>query len=278
MLLIRTQQVETLARATHARFAAAMVAHLQVFAPAHCRAIGSAQVARAVDAGLQRAANHGFDRHGPLQLYLETMWMFGSQFDSDPLLPWAGAALRARPTLDQMDRAQLLYEGVLAYLDQVCGREQAQARAALSAIVTLARAPNPPAPADATALLALLQEVYPSKCAYVGTPVLRALFARAQACAAAHGLTMASGRTLIALLQFVAGHGCTTDPLFPWIGRTLASRTAAAPPAATATRTAAPARDANEAAARERRLRRKAAAYLEAVLATPAPAGAADHV
>ena len=59
------------------------------------------------------------------------------------------------------------------------------------------------------------------------------------------------GEALVVVLMFAFGHGCTDDPLYPWISRTLKDERIVGP------------------AARVERLEKKSITWLEHVLARP---------
>jgi hypothetical protein len=43
--------------------------------------------------GVARAVELGFTKRGPIRLFLELEWLFGTGFDTDPQIPWAGEVL-----------------------------------------------------------------------------------------------------------------------------------------------------------------------------------------
>lgn len=60
------------------------------------------------------AAADGLDTPGPAQLYTVFMFLLGAGFSTDPALPWARAALMARPDASAIERARALHEAGLA--------------------------------------------------------------------------------------------------------------------------------------------------------------------
>jgi hypothetical protein len=64
-----------------------------------------------------------------------------------------------------------------------------------------------------------------------------------------YGFTTVRQQVLIVTLKFAFGHGCTDDPLYPWISRTLQDRKIKSPQA------------------RAARLEKKAVTWLEHVIA-----------
>ncbi|HVC63361.1 MAG TPA: hypothetical protein VND19_23730 [Acetobacteraceae bacterium] len=231
MLVIRSDQMETFRRVAEQRFKVEMLKHLARFAPRHCEVIGDRQLTSVIRRGLAGAARHGFTNRGPVQLYLEFMFLFGSGFDTDPLLPWVAAALRSGGLVDdQMARAEILYRGVLDYLAAVDGPDHAYTMTALRRLQdVLAMAP----PQDASAMASKFWTIHPEKCAYIGSVGLQALIAEAVAMAPRLGLSGVRGTAVAVRLMFTLGHACFDDPLYPWVVRTLADPGLADPEART---------------------------------------------
>ena len=98
-----------------------MVQHLWEFSPRHCNVIGKSGVHNVVRFGMERAASYGFTNRGPVRLYLNLTFMFGSEFDTDPLFPWAAAVLKSGSAGDQDDRAELLHRKTLEFLEITAG-------------------------------------------------------------------------------------------------------------------------------------------------------------
>jgi hypothetical protein len=63
--------------------------------------------------------------------------------------------------------------------------------------------------------------LYPRKASYVPPDELETLIREGQEQERKYGIAPGRGGGLIVLLMLTFGHGCTDDPLYPWIGRTL---------------------------------------------------------
>jgi hypothetical protein len=152
-----------------------------------------------------------------VRLYLELMFAFGSSFDTDPQLPWAGLILRDSAA-DQMLRAERLYQAVEEYHDEVVGPENRYAVAALERLVKIPfTAEAIPPPGDHETIARLLQSTYPQKVAYVGAHICGRLVQSAAVAAGGLRLPPPAGTLLIAGLMFGFGHGILEDPLYPWV-------------------------------------------------------------
>jgi hypothetical protein len=222
VLTLGAEQMDAVARQEASEFARAMVAHLRAFAPEHATRIGDAALLRVVALGIERAAPYGFTWRGPVKLYLEMMILFGSAFDTDPMLPFAGRILADGSEDDQMGRAELLHGRAEGFFHAVFGPDYAYERAAMARLSAehFDDLPKPPAFTDAA--IERAREIYPEKVMVVGAGPLRALLSRAASDASKLGFSSQSGVAVIAGMMFAFGHGCLSDPQLPWIARGLA--------------------------------------------------------
>src|SRR5438093_1018839 len=120
-MIIRKAQIGVLEQAMVQSFEKEMGRHLRDFSPNHCDVIGDSGVHTVIQHGMKKAGTYGFSNRGPVRLYLDLMFMFGSEFDTDPQLPWAAGILRDVDVSDQMERAERLHSKSLEYSDAVAG-------------------------------------------------------------------------------------------------------------------------------------------------------------
>lgn len=220
MLVIRQAQMDVFKEAALASFENEMVAHSQEFSPKLCKVIGEERVRLVVRNGITRAGGYGFTNRGPIRLYIEMMFLFGSGFDSDPQYPWAGSILR--DSTEQMARAERLYEQVLDYQEKVSGPDGVNTIEALRSLPLLAHQPLEFSSSNfVTGMLREMANIFPKKAAYVGEEGLRGLIR--ESCEVAKGARFSTSRgyTLMVALMYAFGHGCADDLLYPWLSNTL---------------------------------------------------------
>jgi hypothetical protein len=222
VLIIRKEQIETLDRAALRAFEDHMVQHLQKFAPRLFEFLGEPSFREVIRLGVKRAGTYGLTTRGPVRLYIELMVMFGSDFDTDPLLRWAAAVLSEPMIVDPIDRADQLYRRAITYQKQVIGARDAYWVQALRNLHQ-ARLEDYPIAASNSEEVNLngLSTIYPQKCASVVEPALRALIRRGPELANRHAAATDLGIVVFILLPFMLGHGFATDPMYPWIARIL---------------------------------------------------------
>ena len=247
MWTIRQEQTEAFRQHHLQKFEDEMVEHGKDFAPPLCGVIGDEQLRVALRSAMTRAEGYGFTNRGPVRLFIEMMFLCGSAFDTDPQYPAVGTVLRASG--DQMQRAQQIHELCLDNLGKVAGPGGANVHKALSDLLTYARMPIMFSNDLAADMLQAMHRVFPQKAAYVGEANLRTLIDEAIAEARQYRFETARQKALLVVLKFAFGHGCTDDPLYPWIARTLRDERIVDP------------------AARAARLEKKAVTWLEHVVA-----------
>lgn len=216
-MIIRREQQESFAGIRKANFENNAVDHIREFAPRHAEVLGEEGTRRAVRAGIERAAAYGFTSRGPVQIFLDLMFLLGSKFDADPQYPWAGQVLVDPAIPGQAPRADRLYARSMQYLDRVLGPDNRFAIEALRRMKFLPRPNLADVRVDAGRTVTALQSVYPQKAEYLGPDVLRALAERSAGRARNRGISMAAGFALFAGLEFAVGCAFEADPLYPWI-------------------------------------------------------------
>ena len=248
MLTITERHMRPFQQAARDRFEDEMVIHSQEFAPRLCEVLGEPQLRVAIRHTIDNAARYGFTYRGPVRLCVELMFLCGSAFDTDPQYPSLGRALHDEG--DQMQRASLIHEGIIEYQETVAGVGARNVHAALRRLASFAREPIRFTEADfAPGMLAALSLIFPEKAAYVGDANLAELIGEARAEAATYDFQSVRAQVLLVALKYAFGHGCTDDPLYPWISQTLTDERITDP------------------AARARRLETKAMTWLDHVVA-----------
>lgn len=249
MLIIRSKQQDTLRETVRKRFEAEMLLHLRQFSPALFEAAGEEQILKTIQLGIKLAKSYDFTFRGPVRLYIELMLMYGSHFDTDPQYPWATKILNDRSSALQMRRSDLLYEKALDYQQKVVGPDEVYA---LEAYKRIAIRGQQPVTIDwegfAPAMLSEIKYLYPQKAAYVGEAGIKALIVQGIEEARIRRFSKTRGVEMIIVMMMAFGHGCTDDPLYPWISRTLQKEAVSEPDA------------------RASRLERKALIWLDHVL------------
>jgi hypothetical protein len=220
MLVISKAQMTAFQQAALLRFENEMVVHSQDFAPELSKVLGEAQLRVAVRGAVARADSYGFTNRGPIRLFIELMFLFGSAFDTDPQYPWAASILRE--SSEQMQRAERLYEKVLDYQEKVSGPDALNTREALKSLDLLSKQTLTYSANDfVPSMLREMSLTFPQKAAYLGDEALQALIRESCTVAQQARFSTARSYTLIVALMFAFGHGCVDDPLYPWIANTL---------------------------------------------------------
>ncbi len=220
MLTIRKEQMQVFQQAAMRRFEEEMLAHCKRFSEGLCAAIGDKQVHLAVQGAIRRCDGYGFTNRGPIRLFIEMMFLFGSAFDTDPQYPWAKDILKEAS--DQMIRAERLHEKILDYQKNVPDLKPADIRKTLEVLITrTVELESSSITAFASDMLQAMALISPEKTAYVGEEGLTDLVLEGCAKALDHQVLTLQGQAVLGILMFVFGHGCVDDPLYPWIAQSL---------------------------------------------------------
>lgn len=83
-MIIRKEQMEAFDRLPFQNFENEAIEHARKFAPKHCEVLSEDTTRTAVRAGIQRAGRYAFTGRGPVNLFLDLMFLLGSEFDNDP--------------------------------------------------------------------------------------------------------------------------------------------------------------------------------------------------
>jgi hypothetical protein len=222
MLTIRKEQMAVFEQASFKDFEGKMVEHLREFTPRHCEIVGEPAVRTVIRMGIERAMRYGFTNRGPVRFYIELMFMFGSYFDTDPLMLWAAEILNDPVIVDQMVRAERLYEKLADYVEKVAGPENKFVKEALRR-ASQQRFEDLSVHMEnfESETIARLATNYPQKCKYVGEPALKKLIPLGLELANRHSVSTNAGKVLLVGLMFTQGHGFATDPQLPWVSATL---------------------------------------------------------
>ena len=204
----------------------------------------------AVRRASNRSGNYEFTYRGPIRLFIELMFLFGSAFDTDPQYPWASQILGAPD--DQMLRAEQLRDKTLDYQKKVSGSDAANTHKALRDLSVWAKKPVIFSSNQFTpGMQQEMAHIFPQKAAYIGEEGLTVLISEGSAEARQYQFPTIRGDALVVALMFAFGHGCTDDPLYPWISQTLKDERIIDP------------------AARVERLEKETLAWLDRILARP---------
>lgn len=256
MIAFSAQQVSAFGDTARRIYLDGLKARVAERVPDLARTFDAARLEAVVARAVAGAAAQGFTRRGPIRLYFDLGIALGSGFVGDPVYPWAPEAIGAPDPETQMHRAQALYERSCAAIAEIHGPEDVHTRRALAALQVWAKREHAFDGLDLEAhAVAEMTALHPEKAAHAGPEALRDLFRRAQEACRAHGADAPRPAMLVSALMFAFGAGCLDDPIYGWIGATLADPAITTPEG------------------RFARLERKAITWLDAVVARHAAEG-----
>lgn len=101
-MLIRDEQLVALRGVRQKEYEKRLAAHLRKYFSETCTDLGERGLRDAVRYGIKRAKAYGIQAERDVAKYLNLMFVFGRDFDTDPRFPWAASMLRSTdygPTL-----------------------------------------------------------------------------------------------------------------------------------------------------------------------------------
>jgi hypothetical protein len=222
LLTIRSKQIAAFAQAALGRFENEMIEHLETFAPQHCEDIGRHNVRKVIRLGIESSMKYGLTMHGPVQFYIELMFIFGSYFDNDPQLPWMKWIRECPPSPYQLEKADFLYHRAINYIEQVMGPENSYKLEALGRILdTIKHEVSFTYKTSSDNLLSSLKEIYPQKYEYIGDMAMSDLIRHGNQISVKYDLEPYRWGAFFTLLMLIMGHGFTNDSLFPCVSGVL---------------------------------------------------------
>jgi len=222
MLVLRKEQVDQLQQAAKRRCADAILISLAGFPPPLFKTLEEDQRRAFIRFALDRAEVHGFISRDPARLYLELMLLLGSQFDTDPQYPWAGRILAGPDQDAPMERVERLYQRAMDYRERVSGPENVHTLKALEHIRHCLHQPlRVSLDTFVPDMVAEFGRLYPQKATELDKESLEEVLRKGLEAAEQLGILTTRGAVLLSLMMLTLGHGCTTDPLYPWIAGAL---------------------------------------------------------
>ena len=218
MLIIRKEQMEVFEEAALQDFEDEMVEHIKQFTPKQSEVIGEDNVRQVVRMGMEKAEAYSFTKQGPVRFYIDMMFMLGSDFDTDPQYPWTSEILNDPSIGDQMHRADRLHNKMMDYLSKVVGPKHEYEKEALRRLSQLRIEDLTIAEENfENDMIIQFGRIYSRKCEYIGEAALRNLIQECYLQLTNYYVSHSSAPAVYSLLMFAFGHGCFSDPRFPWI-------------------------------------------------------------
>lgn len=89
MLILRDEQMAVFDTYMLKQFENMMVGHLNQYFPESCRDMGDKKVREMIQYGVERARLYGIHIENDVSRYINLMFSFGREFDTDPNCAWA---------------------------------------------------------------------------------------------------------------------------------------------------------------------------------------------
>lgn len=113
MMRIRKRQLEAIGERLARRWEDSMVVHLQTFFPERAEELGERGLLGAIELGVKKASRYGIRSERDVCKFLNFMFAYGFDFDTDPELPWAREILVREDLVRPNVKIHLLEEAAM---------------------------------------------------------------------------------------------------------------------------------------------------------------------
>ncbi|MBN2592658.1 MAG: hypothetical protein JXA81_04050 [Sedimentisphaerales bacterium] len=218
MLKIRKEQNDELAKVALKRFEDDMVIHIKKYFPKYYEIMGEPTVRKVIQYSIEKAETYGFTTERDVCLYINLVFLLGSNFDTDLQIPWAAATLKDETITDSVIRINKIYEIAMDYLDRVNGKNNLYLALALRKIreVPFGEFSNAVLENVDQKVISQLKNIWPEKCQHLGNSISHQLVQRGIESARRYNITGEKGLVLYIGLMFMLGSGFDHDPQFTW--------------------------------------------------------------
>lgn len=226
MVIFKSIHIDALQKNAIRKFETEMMTHFHEFNPVLCGILSEEQLRLAIRVGINKASSYGYIQRGAACIFLELIFLFGSSFDTDPQHEWAHGVLKDE-TIDQNIRKDKLIKLTNQfYLPNILGLQNQYAFDAIERLRSLAETEVwNDSLTDESRFIGIMIEkaayIHPQKVEYTQRQQLEMLFEYSVKKAREYGASQTREYALFASLMLSFGHGCTNDPLYPWIYNTL---------------------------------------------------------
>lgn len=222
MFTIAKRQSEALSQASLQKFEDKMVVHVREYFPNHFAQMGEEPVRKTIQLAVKNGEPYGIISQRNVCLYLNSMLVLGSFFDTDPAFKWAGAILNDASEPSALLRADRLAQATEDFLLRVNGEKNTLLHRAL---LTLSK--------DADRLYELLvhdgardisgfcKQLFPSRFENLDAVGFEVSIRNASLKAGHYGKAHPETNAVISVFMFLCGHGFDRDPQFDWAGRVM---------------------------------------------------------
>jgi len=230
-MTIRDEQIRALEDASWRGFEGRMFERVHTYFPKPAEQLGEIQLRVLTRYAVTRAERHLLTHERSIALYLDLMFVLGSNFDEDSQIPWAAAILADDSFPTQADRIDRLHKegweyGLKIEADFQSPAENGSRSSLIEAIAevrrqSVERMSLAEARSTENEIILWFQFLFPVKCGLIGDERVRGLVREAFEKAAQYGIANARGAWLFSALMFVLGTGFDSDPQFPWASQAL---------------------------------------------------------
>ena len=220
MIVISQKQMNVFSENFANSFEDEMFEHSIGFMPELSKILGEESLRYIVRQSIAHAKEYGFTKKGTIRIFIESIFLRGNGFDTDPQYPLLGKILSLPE--DEMQRAEKIHKECLSYYENVSGYKSKNLLRALEKLLSILEKPFEYSSEHFEAdILREMRNTFPQKITYIGEKNILLLIHEGRLISDKYELPEITGEALIIGLMFTFGHNCFNDPSYPWINRVL---------------------------------------------------------
>jgi hypothetical protein len=217
MYFIRNIQLDAFKEVAFRSFENDMVEHIKEYFPNHFSLMKEDDVRKTVRYGHKIAGSYGFVTQRDVCIYLSLMFVLGSNFDADPLYPWAKEILSQGKNENPQTIIDKLSAKSLEISGSIQGKRNFRLNRALTHFLNNSELIfENSRKQDLNTVHSFLSDIYPGKAEVVGEPALNNLVRFGVQKAQIYGISSEQNILLYLLIMFFMGAGFDTDPQMSW--------------------------------------------------------------
>ncbi|WP_323860689.1 hypothetical protein [Xenorhabdus szentirmaii] len=182
--------------------------------------LGKEGLRTALTDAVEKAKNDGFDQRGAVQLYIDMLILFGSEFLTDPQYFWIKEILDNHPHLGQLEKTTLLYHEVTRYLNEIHGEQDKNLKISIIKFQNInIEHLNVQWNTYESNVSALLNSLFPQKYQYIKQDNIKKLIQFGIEKSNQYGIGDANHTAFLTMIMFLLGHEFDQDIFLPHLNK-----------------------------------------------------------
>lgn len=220
MLKISQAQRKSFESTSALKFEQSISAYLKSLAPEHTKAKGDESLLSFIRSARKRALTFNITQTDTTRVWLELSMFLGIDFPNDPQFYFAKEILEQEE--DELLRMRRLHRKAYKFILSSNGPSSSSFHSALKRAASFDFSNKlEQGTSNDSDIVYLLRDLWPEKFKMVGVTNMQEFVEACRINAKAQRLDAGAGHIILSILSFFMGVGCTTDPQYPWLSKSI---------------------------------------------------------